>query len=217
MADKVKPVPRQALPPAGHSRSEEMKRRADVLEEERERKAEALGRERIDPKKMRIDREIAQHFDLVTNRLEVSNPDPNYEYCWVCSRDSSSQVDRKLGEGWEVVQGEMPEARERMGIRGDTTRHVGDTVLMRLRKDYYYLLEKRRAYRAAMQQDGVNAQLEDMVEGVRRKGYRPVVHTDLSESPTMQTAFAKHMAGSKFDEFVKEGRVPGMPAPGTRR
>ena len=140
--------------PAGHKRDEVARRVKDDLEEE----AEALQAHHetmvVDPSKFGPDREILQI--LVDNRGTISGALPDYEYCWVRFKSNLGQaglqVDQKLtwmvkdpesgGQVpvWETVQGSMPECRERKMQSVEGYRVVGDTLLMRARKDRYEAL-----------------------------------------------------------------------------
>lgn len=134
---------------AGHERDESARRVKDQLDEE----AEVLEKETqvfaLDPSKIRPDREIIQ----VLPSQGVSGALPDYNYAWIRFKSdrgpSGLAVDQKLfwqvkdesGDYvpvWEVVSGTMPEARERRNAEG--YRVIGDTLLMRARKDRYEAL-----------------------------------------------------------------------------
>ena len=125
----------------------------------------------------------------------------------------------KLTEGWEVVQGEMQEAIDIKGMGGDTTRRLGDVILMRCRKDRYVMLQRREDAKRKAQQDGVTAGLRAIGDRHAKDGV--IVHTDLNSMhpKTVQRmanrAAAQQKATEILDQHVREGRVPGMPAPGT--
>ena len=138
--------PKDIVP--GHERREAAKKIKDQLEEEAEVLSDELGTMALDPSKLEPDHEILQV--LVKQKGTISNADPGYEYCWVRYRSdrgpSGLQVDQKLTwevpdkDGgtvpvWEVVSGTMKEAWERRDASG--YRVIGDTLLMRARKDRY--------------------------------------------------------------------------------
>lgn len=209
---KVIQVGDSQLPPAGDARREELKRRTDVLEEA----AESTGVEGGTGPLPEVENELAQHF----NELEVSNQDPSYAYCWVYTGQQGRMIRMKLAEGWEMVQGDMLEAVELKGMGGDTTRKLGDVVLMRIRRDRYLLLQRQRRERTRNQSEGVEAALREAGEKYKDRGL--VVHTS---TDTMRPEIVKRMANQAtartiadktMDQRIREGRVPGMPAPGTK-
>ena len=112
----VEQVGPSELPPAGDEQRDELKRRADDLAE----RAETIGLDggRVDPSAFRVENELAQHF----NELDVNDADPAYAYCWVQAGYAGRFIKMKLTEGWEVVQGDMPEASELRGMGADTDR-----------------------------------------------------------------------------------------------
>jgi hypothetical protein len=134
--------------PAGHTRDEASRKVKDQLEEEAETLQAETGTMALDLSKLRPDREIIQ----VLPSQGVSGALDDYEYCWVRFKSDRGpmglQVDQKLfwqvreGDGtvpvWEVVSGSMPEAKERRNAEG--YRVIGDTLLMRARKDRYAAL-----------------------------------------------------------------------------
>lgn len=197
------------LPPPGDARREELKRRTDALEQE----AEETGLEGGTGPLPEVENELAQHF----NELEVSNQDPAYVYAWVNSGFYTRFVKMKLADGWEVVQGDMPEAEELKGVGADTTRRLGDVILMRIRRDRYLMLQRRERELRQRQQEGVTGTLQEMGDRYRQHGI--VVHTGETMNPrvmeTMQKrATARRAGGQQFDQMLREGRVPGRPAPG---
>ena len=200
------------LPPAGDARREVLAERQDALDEQLEGVGDDVGR--IDPKALEVENELAQRF----NELEVSNRDSGYMYGWVYSGQQGRMIRLKITEGWEVVQGDMREAEEMKGIGTDTTRRLGDVILMRIRKDRYVLLQRREAEKRVRQQEGVTSTLEEMGESLGKRGV--VVHTDLkSMNPQMlkrmqNRAAARKIATGRVDQYIREGRMPGTPAPG---
>src|SRR3972149_1986072 len=203
------------LSPAGDARRELLAERQDALEEQLEGVGDEVGR--IDPKALEVENELAQHF----NELEVSNRGPGYMYGWVYSGQHGRMIRLKITEQWEVVQGDMREAEEMKGIGTDTTRRLGDVILMRIRKDRYVLLQRREAEKGHRQQEGVTSTLEEMGESLSRRGI--VVHTDLkSMNPQMlkrmqNRAAAQKISTGRVAQWLREGRMPGTPAPGAAK
>ena len=208
-------MPEPKLPPAGDARRDELKRRDDALAEEAETRSASAEHYAADPKAFRVESEIAQRF----TELEVSHQDPMFAYCWVNSGHFGRFIKMKSAQGWEVVQGDMPEAIELKGIGADTTRRLGDVILMRIQKDRKLLLDRQeRAHRRAVE-SGVTSTLEEMGEKYRDKGV--LVHTNMAgTNPRLLDAMQKRaqahgIAGRTTDQLLREGRMPGVPAPGS--
>ena len=203
------------LPPAGDERRDVLAQREDELAEQ----AEVRGTEggRINPKALRVERELAQHF----NELDVSNADPAYQYAWIWTGQHGLQIKMKLARKWEVVQGDMPEAQELRGMGADSTRKLGDVILMRIRKDLYLQQKRDEEALRRRQQDGVTGVLVELGERHRHRGLK--VHTDTSGlNPdvlkAMESRAAARNAATDFvDENLRNGTMPGRPAPGVQR
>ena len=164
------------LPPAGDARREELSRRRDELQQQ-------LGElpvegARIDPRVLKtVEPELAQYF----NAMEVSNPDPAHKYFWVYTGQQQQRVKWKLSQGAEVVQGDMPECLELRGLGADTTRRVGDVILMRMRLDRWKLLQRHREKVTRAQREGVETALRDMGDRYRRHGVTVRSTAEMSE------------------------------------
>lgn len=204
------------LPPAGDAQREMLREREDDLAEAAETLAGAADVHVAKPDAYQIENELAQHF----NELEVSNQDPAFAYCWVQSGFYGRMVKMKLTEGWEVVQGDMEEAIELKGMGADTTRRLGDVILMRISRDRYLKLKLREKNKRIAQEQSVTGTLAEMGHKYRDLGL--VVHTDLKDlhpqtvSRMAARAEAIGQAEKIQDEWVRQGRVPGRPAPGVR-
>lgn len=208
--------------PAGDARREAQRAAADDLAE----RAETAGPDggAIDPKALVIDSELAQHF----NELEVTNADPAYEYCWVQAGFHGRFVKQKLTERvpeswgmapvWEVVQGDMAEAPELRGNVGlDTTRRLGDVILMRARKDRYLKSKRVRDARRAAMFSGTTTELEELGRQYRHRGI--IVHTNMGQEQLDlmgRRAAMRQQASQMVDGMLRDGSVPGLGAPGTR-
>jgi len=208
------------LPSAGHSRNEELKEREDNLAEEAETRAAKEERFAIDPAKLKPDNEIVQNFDQF-NELAVSNTDDSYVYCWVNAGYHGLFVKLKMAEHWEVVQGEMQEAVEHKGLAADTTRRVGDVILMRIRKDYYKKILRHRKAKSERNLQSITTNLQDLGNKYRDLGVRvKTIEDGTLDEQTLERmgrrAQAQSTARQMQDKWIREGRVPGMPAPGTQ-
>lgn len=190
-------TPGEGLPPAGDARRDEMKRRLEELQRmqadfERDFEGE-IGA--VDPSKLRVENEIAQHFDPSTKMLEVTNADPDYVYLWeqadIHNRHGGLWVTSRKAMGWEVVEGSMKEARDKRAVDG--TRRVGDVILMRIRRERYLALEEADRRRRIARSEGISLHV---LEEAERKGVR--VH-DLEDSRTpehiLRFAHAQAAAG----------------------
>lgn len=215
---------RTELPAAGYLREEELKKRTDNLEQAAEEYGVDLTR--IDPNKMKVDNELAV---MIFDSISISNKQAEYTYRWgnyvaqngydvkecMSQRvvDSSGQSVRT----WEIVQGDMPEAAEQKGLSGDTTRKVGDVMLLRCRKDVYVLIDRYRRLQRERRERGVSAALEELGEKYRDKGVKVHTNTRMADPAFRREAAraaASGIAREKFNEQLREGTVAGMPAPG---
>lgn len=164
------------LPPAGDARREELLRRRDELQAQLGELDVEAGR--INPEILKkVEPELAQYF----NMMEVSNPDPAYKYFWIFTGQHQQRVKWKLSQGAEVVQGDMPECLELRGLGADTTRRIGDVILMRMRVDRYKLLQRQREKTARTQREGVETVLRDMGDRYRRYGVKVRNTAEMSE------------------------------------
>jgi len=217
----------EPLPPPGDERREELRRRADELAAEVEALSAKTERERIDPTKLVVENEIASQFDEYDNwNLRIIDSRDDMVYKWVY-RDPSGKfggyhVMREKTLGWEVVQGtgpESPEARNYLYVDG--TRVVGDCLLMRVRKDRYIMLSRREHAKAQRQQQTVTSRLEELGEEAQRRGLGRVSVGPENMNPKIaerlfKTSTAKRMVESTVEQMIRDGRMPGVPAPGKR-
>lgn len=204
---KIRPIGPgvETLPPPGDARREVLKARAEPLAEAAEAANADVGT--IDPRAFEVEPELAQYF----NELEVSDAQPEFEYCWVQSAFHGRYIKYKLTEGWEVVQGDMPEALELRGMAADTTRRLGDVILMRMTKDRYLALRRRREAHQRAVETGITSELQEM--GAKYAGSGLIVHTQPDDALLKKMAAqagAKQMAGQRFDTMIRTGNVPGM-------
>lgn len=199
-------VEESTLPPAGVKRQEELKKRKDQLDKKGEELAASLEIESTDPASMEPDQEILRDID----ELAVSRSDPLYKYCWVNTWGNGRFVTAKTSRGWQVVQGDMEEAKNCLREGEGTFRRVGDTILMRLRVDRYEILERKKKKKRQMQEDSVTSVLIEL--GDRHKGKGVIVHADPDEKLLMkmsQKARAQNISKGKFNDMVRHGTIPG--------
>jgi len=201
------------LPPAGYERDEVLAERKDNLEQAAEEVASTLETESINPAKLKVENEIAQHFDPATTMLQVSNADPCFMYCWTFSGMHGLMITAKQIEGWEVVQGESEEALEHQGIGADTTRRVGDTLLMRIPKDKFLVIDRRRKEQAGRfnrEQTSFSEQAERLAEKHNIPIYREGEVDARTMSRMMASSSARKIAGTKINNLIRQGRMPGV-------
>ena len=192
------------LPDAGYARNEELARRDDALTELAEAKNDQVEGGTNPIKNVKVDPELAQWFD----ELDVAGRDPGYEYCWTPTHTYGRFVQQKLYKGWEMVQGDMPEARALRST--DTTRKLGDVVLMRIQKDRKALLDRREEYKKLQQEVGISAQLQEMAD---KYGTRLIDGDDINPEQLRRMEMnsrAKGRANKMMDKWMREGRVPGV-------
>lgn len=206
-------APKVDLPPAGFKRNEVLAERKDALEQQAEETAAALEVETINPDKLKVENEIAQHFDAASHMLKVTNPDPAYRYCWVFSGMHGLMITNKQIEGWVVVQGDDEEALEHRGIGADTTRRVGDTILMKIPLDKFLIVERRQKANAQRFNDSVSNLSDDTVR-LAQKYNIPIYQNGEVDARVlkrmMNNASAKKMASNRVDQLIRQGRMPGM-------
>lgn len=135
--------------PAGDERKDQLKANADALAERAE--TEFANQGAIDPKRMEIDPEVAQHLGAESRdprewgRGKVRNMQPGMGYLWVRDDpDAIAEAENRFSDilppnecsyegilwhGYEIVRGDMPEAKDRMDER--RYRRISDTILCR--------------------------------------------------------------------------------------
>lgn len=218
-ADALESTRGQNLPPAGDERREVLAKRTDELAEAAETvEAETYP---IDPKALQVENEIAQHFDEF-NELAVSDRQSAYEYRWVWTGLNNIMVKKAMAErypgvdhrmGWEIVSGDMPEAREHKDVQG--VRRVGDTILLRCRKEFWLARAEFQKRSRDLQRDSVTANLKDMAARYANKGLNVLISDEDMDSPVMKQVMkrmlAREIAGNKFEKMLRAGSVPGVP------
>lgn len=198
------------LPPAGYKRTEELSRRKDQLEQKAEELSEQRDTFGVDPAKMEPDMELQEKIE---DSLAVSNPDPAYMYVWVNYTQQMRFIKTYRSQGYEIVQGDDTAASELKGEGADTTRRLGDCILMKIRKDRYLILQRKLKKKREDVQKSVDSGLRLAGEQARRHG--AVIHTAENLDPKllkrMQTqALAAQMAEKALGDEIRSGTVPGM-------
>lgn len=211
------------LPPAGHERDEFMRRRQDQLDMEIERVSEQIVQGTVDASKMEVINEIAAH----TQYLSVSNPNPERAYTWVSRNRHSQHIQLMRSLGWQVIQGHDEEAVELKGAHGatgDSTRQLGDVILMWMPRDRYVVMRGMQlAQTKSHMQAAPLADLLDMAQAhrgnVEVKAYKMDSLTGPPVKPqqfttrahAMRYAALRKQAGEMFDQQLRDGNVQGVP------
>lgn len=201
------------LPPPGDERREELKRRADALEQKGEELAGELEMERANPAAYEPINDIQADID----GLSVSNGDhEKYHYVWAQTGGSGRFVQAKRVQGYEIVSGrQAPEAHEL--LQADGTRRLGDVILMRIPRERYRKLREQAEYRRQAREQGVSAKALELADKYAATGVK--VHETAHIPEHIQKIMdrrnnAKRKAAETQDRWLREGRMPGMPAPG---
>ena len=209
------------LPPAGHARDEELKRRTDNLEEQAAEQYANVGS--ISQKSLEPDREI--RAAIARSYLEIGINHPFLKVKWVnYISNHGSMVWSAKADGWQIatVQ-DFPEAREL--VREDNTIRVGDVMLMAIRMDRHLQIEEREKNKRLRQQFGVEAEIHDLADKVNRKEGREVfknINTpeingmDDKLMGTIEQRAARHSAAKRtalkhLGNRMKQGVIPGVP------
>ena len=221
------------LPPAGFKRDELLRMRKDELERLAEEIAD--GRIAVREDAFEIDREIQ---DALANALTGLQED-KYVYCLACTREDGRDVWEKKALGWEVVSGDMPEARNlRTKGDADSTRRIGDTILMRMTKERYVLLRAKQERAARHRAGQAAARAMEIGEDVARRtdgkvrlvnpATRQLFNQPLIERMesgasrrrprvmTVKEAAIRQQAMKGVDQMIRSGTVPGMKPSGNK-
>lgn len=182
---------------------------ADELDPETPEERFAIGE-----KVRRPDREIR----VATDSLKVTRKQPGYVYYWArfVSENSVNQVDQMTGitvdtptgmePTWEVVNGDMKEARERRAADG--TRRLGDVMLLRCKEDVHQALREYEQLKIDRQLDSVEAPLRQFAAATGHT----IGRLDL-EDPRFRKALkrghAANIAQQQFTDHLRRGTVPG--------
>lgn len=194
------------LPPAGHQRTETLKKRQDKLDEKAETQAAQLQTGTIDPEVLKAERELMNQMDSTL----VTNADPGYHYTWVNFQSYHGwAVKSKLAfRGWEVVSGEMKEAVECRQVDG--TRKLGDVLLMRISIDRYNILQALEAEDRNKFNQTPTSSLSALADKYRDKG----LILRVNDSRDLKTMEARHRgamaATEQFDKSLRDGSIPGV-------
>lgn len=216
------PDSEENLPPAGHERTEELKKRTDRLEEQAEEKYADVGSM---PKAM-LEPDHNIQSDIRKSYLDIGTDHPLYVTKWVnYVNQNGMMVWQAKADGWMVATAkEFPEAADMQ--KSDGTVRVGDVLLMFIRKDDHFRLQQREATKRLRQQYGVEADIHALAEATNRREGKEVfakVETPavtggvsgktletLQQRATMHKA-AVNTAARHVGNLMKKGPIPGVP------
>jgi hypothetical protein len=211
------------LDPQGDERRHKLARKAEELIAQAQKLLEQLDIAVADPDAIRVENEVRQALNEL-NEVYVSNQQSDYAYAWVY-RDPHNEfggrhVRRMQALGWEVVSGDMPEAREHRFVDG--TRVVADCLLMRIRIDRKLVLDKRDRLLREAQQAGIVSRVADLADRAGTRLYDKLpgfVEEAIATNAAQRRAralrdFHRLNQDGKLDRMMKTGTIPGVPAPG---
>lgn len=226
MSNKGKPL---SDVPAGDERREQERVNADELAQLAEE--QNRGMHAIDPSKIEPDNEIlGQIVNDRFNRMEVSDAQGAYVYCWIraFTRDGRQDLEavtikqlakvknRETGRMepcWHVVIGKtMPEAQECIDVYG--YRRIGDSILMRCRRDLYVELERMEQEERDLAEGKLYEEFEENAHGVLGNAVRVSrfnsTANDWRRDRRQLARGAAMSPGGPMERMLKQGTVPGM-------
>ncbi|MFA5234443.1 MAG: hypothetical protein WC390_08605 [Sulfurimonas sp.] len=197
--------PETKLPPPGAARNEELAKRTDALQEAIETKMPEMVS--LDPSKLEPDREL-QYAMQEFSMHEVSDKLPGWKYTWVYSGQHGTEITMKKTYGWIVVQGNDVEAKELEHV--DTTRRLGDCILMRIPEAKYKKLMEYEDYVRKLKSSAGDQELQDAAQklGLQASFNEPRIIQRFGGGTPAQRIVMQ--GGGPVDRMLKEGTVPGM-------
>jgi hypothetical protein len=142
-----------------------MLKRTDALAQAAEERAAAVNTATVAPHRLDPDPDILANFD----GFEVTDQQPGFRYKWVPYDNPISNkglfVSQAQTLGWQVVCGDMPEAKAHEIAGG--MRKIGDTVLMRIPEEKFKKIEERERWLARTRMLSVDS---DLIELGKRRG-----------------------------------------------
>jgi hypothetical protein len=216
------------LDAAGDTRRDNLALKAEKLIAAANKLLEQIDVEVADPANLEVDNEVRQALNDL-NEVYVSNAQSEFAYAWQF-RDPRNEfggryVRKMQALGYEVVSGDMPEAKEHKFVDG--TRVVADCLLMRIRIDRLAVLARRDRLLRDAQQAGIVARVAELAERANTRLYDKLpgfVEEAITSQADQRRAnlrtravrdFHRLNSGGKLDRAIREGRIPGGPvAPG---
>ena len=206
------------LPSAGHKRDEILKQRMDRLEEQAQELVDKGEIGAINPKALEVDDEIA--YMIKNKRVhEISGKQKGYRYAWTWTGQSGHMISVKQAMGWEVIHGDMPEAKGHRDVNGYA--RIADTIAMRCREEVALAWDRKFAEMNSRREG--NDIPEELAHLARKKGQGKLrVHSDLAminnlrgsgtgtKMALMDKEAVQAEARKIFHEMLAQGKVPGV-------
>jgi hypothetical protein len=177
--------------PLGDEKRDQIKANEDALAERAE--TEAPNVVAANPEAFKIENEVAQHLGANSRdprevgRARVRNMQPGMEYLWVYeAADQIAEAENRFADamsiadcdyqgvqwhGYELVQGDMPEANDRRDERG--YRRIGDTLLFRAPKVLVDRWQRARDIWSMARQQGIGEGLMAQADMIARRNNVP--------------------------------------------
>jgi hypothetical protein len=196
------------LPAEGHAKREAQKAMQYTLEQQAEMMAGQMMAGTVDPAALEIANEIASRVQY----LDVTGQQADRVYKWASiSRGSNGQhVQRAKISGWEVVQGNDPEARELLNTDGSTTRCLGDLLLMWMPRDRWVVMKAQSIVRQRRRDGASAAGLIELAHQYRDKGFMVRPHgMESLEGPAIENdRFSRNPAATQMiDAGLRKGNL----------
>lgn len=204
------------LPDAGPERAEYLRRKAAEMVNEANRIETALDLN-CAVGDVPIDREVRQSLNAESD-VVVSKPQPGYRYCWVYRDPQNTtggvQVRKHQALKYEIVKGDMPEAREHRQVTGE--RWVADCLLMRIKNEDYVEQQMRERARRLAMQEACEAPLRNVADryGVRVLDMGELADVGPFSKDAARGKYYRMNATGAIDRQLKSGTLPGAPQPG---
>ncbi len=211
--------------PAGYKRQEQQAKNHDVLQQKVEEMSTAGGVASLNPKALEEDREILGL--IVEGNLDIPGAVDGYVYKWVQCRIPKDSPGMKVREVltmrikvrspagqtqtipcWERVEGNMPECPDLKDAEG--SRVLGDTLLVRCKRDVYVLIEEQERKLNKQRAATVEAGMVDTAQMINQKAGRPLIFGGVD---TYDQRFGEGETNSRIRELnqqLKDGSVPGL-------
>lgn len=208
MADNLPPEHIGNIP-AGHKRDEEKRKRADTLAAEIEKDAEAGS---LNPDALKIENEVAQHFNEFTGQLDVSNRQAGRYYVWVKCHNTVTAAYKAMG--FQPVKGDDPECEEYKGndcAGASSLRGVADVLLYWCPIDLHERRDRHYEEQAAQKIGTVEEALaDDFNYGPHGRKWGPLMHGK-QDDPLLKRTVLRGTNGQI--ERVNEALRTGQPLP----
>ncbi len=210
------------LPPAGYSREEELLRRQDELE----KRIEALtgdgenkiDRVAVDASKIEKENEILNFLDNGSYPVQDGEHDL-YVYSWtqrdIHGRYGGTHVFRKKALGWEICMYGNPEKAGMRSPEGYCI--IGDVLLMRCRKDLYLRQRQHIDKITELRRAAADSEFRQVGDRARSSGIIARVEEELTPTQLKNMSIraeARRKANTMSDQWIREGRMPGVPGAG---